>query len=44
MVVGVVEVGEGYVTKSWLRKFGQWLEWIFCLTAARILAANQELT
>jgi transposase len=24
------------------RKFGHWPEWIFCLTAARIFAANQE--
>jgi hypothetical protein len=29
--------------QSWLRKFGQSAKWIFCLTAARILAANQEL-
>jgi hypothetical protein len=28
--------------ESWLRKIGQRHEWIFCLTAARILAANQE--
>jgi hypothetical protein len=30
------------IWESWLRKIGQRHEWIFCLTAARILAANQE--
>jgi acylphosphatase len=29
-------------TKSWLRESEQSVEWIFCLTAARVLVANQE--
>jgi hypothetical protein len=29
-------------TESWHRKFEQFDKWLFCLTAARILAANQE--
>jgi hypothetical protein len=28
--------------ESWLRESGQSVEWIFCLTAARVLVANQE--
>jgi hypothetical protein len=28
--------------QSWPWNFGQFDKWIFCLTAARILAANQE--
>ncbi len=28
--------------QSWSRKFGQLLEWISCLTAAKIFVANQE--
>lgn len=29
--------------ERWLRKFGRSYKWIFCLTAAKIVAANQEL-
>jgi Arm DNA-binding domain len=29
-------------TQSWLRESEQSVEWIFCLTAARVLVANQE--
>ena len=28
--------------QSWLRESEQSVEWIFCLTAARVLVANQE--
>ena len=28
--------------QSWPRESEQWAEWIFCLTAARVLVANQE--
>jgi hypothetical protein len=28
--------------ESWLRESGRSVEWIFCLTAARVLVANQE--
>ena len=28
--------------ENWPREFGQRHEWIFCLTAARVLAATQE--
>ena len=27
--------------KSWIRKFGLQVKWIFCLTTAKIFAANQ---
>ena len=30
------------VVERWLRESGQSVEWIFCLTAARVLVANQE--
>jgi hypothetical protein len=30
------------VSQSWLRKFERFDKWLFCLTTARILAANQE--
>jgi DNA-binding MarR family transcriptional regulator len=29
-------------SQSWLRESEQSVEWIFCLTAARVLVANQE--
>jgi hypothetical protein len=33
---------EGTTAESWLRESEQSVEWIFCLTAARVLVANQE--
>jgi hypothetical protein len=38
--VFVSELAE--VIESWLLECGQSVEWIFCLTAARVLVANQE--
>lgn len=32
----------GRSIESWLRESEQSVEWIFCLTAARVLVANQE--
>src|SRR5580693_2422056 len=36
------KVASRRVRESWLRESEQSVEWIFCLTAARVLVANQE--
>jgi hypothetical protein len=41
-VAGVQGKDEQSDQESWLRESEQSVEWIFCLTAARVLVANQE--
>jgi 16S rRNA C1402 (ribose-2'-O) methylase RsmI len=44
-VASLIEHIKGGATnraQSWLRESEQSVEWIFCLTAARVLVANQE--